>query len=303
MSRFTPGPTTLLALFPAAWRRRYGDELDALILDMHADGRRTGAHLQLDLLRAAARERLRGGGDPGRRMRGGASLVLWAWALFVVAGAIVAKTSEHWQQALPGQAAAHVAFTAFTVIAVVVAAAIAGGVAIPLPAVWRLVREGGWPRLRRRVAWASGLTVTAAMATVALVVWAHGLTPADRNGHDQLFATGFVAWGVLVVACLFAWTAVATRIVADIRCDRTVLRVQAWLAPGVAFAMAAMTAAMLVWWAVVGARSPGALTGGSAVAHPSPLVPELALAAVLMVVATVIAALGAVRADLAYTEL
>jgi MFS family permease len=301
--RLTPGPNTLLALFPSAWRRRYGDELDALILDMHADGRDTGTRMRIDLLRAAARARLRGGGDPSRRIRDGASLVLWAWALFVIAGAIVAKTSEHWQQALPGQAAAHVAFAVFTVIAVIAAAAIFGGIAIPAPAVWRLLREGGWTRVRRRVLRASVLSATVIVATTALVTWAHRLTVADRNGHDHLYAAAFVIWAALVAACLLAWTAVATRIATDIRCDRTVLRVQAWLAPAVALAMAAMTAAVLVWWAVVGAYAPGALTGGTALAHPSPVVPLLALAAALMVFATGVAAVGAVRAETAHAQL
>lgn len=301
--RFTPGPTTLLALYPKAWRRRYGEELDALILEMHADGRDTGPRMRVDLLRAAARERLRGGGDPSRQVRGGASLVLWAWALFVIGGAILAKTSEHWQQALPGAAAAHVAFSAFTVIAVVVAAAVVAGIAIPAPAVWRLLRSGGWTRVRRRVLRASALTATVILATVALVTWAHGLTAADRNGHDHLYAAAFVVWGALVAACLFAWTAVATRIAADIRCDRTVLRVMAWLAPAIAVAMAAMTAAMLVWWTVVGGHAPGALTGGSSLAHPSPVVPTLVVAAVLMVIATALGAVGATRAEGARAQL
>jgi hypothetical protein len=301
--RFTPGPTTLLALYPAAWRRRYGDELDALILDMHADGRDTGTRMRADLLRSAARERLRGGGDPSRRVRRGASLVLWAWALFVIAGAILAKTSEHWQQAVPGQAGAHVAFSVLKVVALVASAAVAVGIALPLPAVWRLMREGGWRRVRSRAVAAAGLTVAVIAATVSISTWAHGLSSFERNGHDHLYAAAFVGWGALVAACLFAWTALATRIASDIRCDRLVLRTQAWLAPAVAVAMMGMTVAALVWWAVVGARAPGALTGGSTLAHPSPVVPTLVVAAVLMVIATAVAVVGAARAEGAHAEI
>jgi hypothetical protein len=301
--RFTPGPTTLLALYPAAWRRRYGDELDALILDMHADGRDTGTHMRVDLLRAAARERLRGGGDPSRRVRGGASLVLWAWALFVLAGAIVAKTSEHWQRAVPGTVAARVPFTALKGVAFVGSALVVVGIALTLPAAWRLLRKGGWPRLRRRAVTASALTVAVLAATSGLASWAHGLSSSDRNGHDHLYAAAFVSWGALVAACLLAWTSVATRIAADARCAPAVLRAHARLAPAVAFAVGAMTIATLVWWAVVGAQAPGALTGGSTLAHPSPVVPTLMLAAVLMVLATAIAALGAWRAGEARADL
>jgi hypothetical protein len=301
--RFTPGPTTLLALFPAAWRRRYGDELDALILDMHADGRNTGTRMRVDLLRSAAREWLRGGGDPSRRIRGGGSLVLWAWALFVIGGAILAKTSEHWQQALPGQAGAHVAFSVLKVVAFVASAAVALGIALPLPAVWRLLREGGWTRIRGRAVGAAVLTVAVAAATVSLSTWAHGLSSVDRNGHDHIYAAAFVGWSALAAACLFAWTSVATRIASEIHCDRLVLRTEAWLAPVVAVAMMAMTAAALVWWAVVGAHAPGVLTGGSALAHPSPVVLRLVVAAVLMVTATAVAMVGATRAEGAGAEI
>jgi hypothetical protein len=300
--RFTPGPTTLLALYPAAWRRRYGDELDALILDMDADGRNTGTRMRVDLMRAAARERLRAG-DPSRQVRGGASLVLWAWALFVIGGAILAKTSEHWQQALPGASAAHVAFSVLKVVAFAGSAAVAAGIAITLPSAWRLLRSGGWARIRARGLLALLLSAGLVAATIAISTWAHGLSSAQRNGHDHIYAAAFVAWGALVAACQFAWTSLATRIAADVACERAILRVQARLAPAVAIAMAAMTLAALVWWAVVGSRAPGALTGGSTLAHPSPVVPTLVVAAVLMVAATVVAVVGATRAEGAHARL
>jgi hypothetical protein len=300
---FTPGPTTLLALYPRAWRRRYGDELDALILDMHADGRRAGVRMRVDLLRAAFRERLRAGGDPSRRVRGGASLVLWAWALFVNAGVTVAKTSEHWQRALPGAPAAHVAFSALQLIAFGASAGVAGGIVLTLPAAWRLLSEHGWRRVRARAMLSLGLSAVAIAGTAAIVVWAHSLGAADRNGQDGWYTAAFLAWRGLLAACLFAWTSVATRIAADVRCPRLVLRAQAWLAPAVTVAMAAMTVATLTWWAIVAARAPGALTGGPAIGHSSPVVPQLVVAAVLMALATGVASLGAVRADGARAEL
>lgn len=301
--RFTPGPTTLLALYPRAWRRRYGDELDALILDMHADGRRTGGRVRADLLLSAARERLRAGGDPSRRVRGGASLVLWGWALFVIAGLILAKTSEHWQHALPGASAAHVAFSALQLIAFVAAAAVAAAIALTLPAAWRLLREQGWQRIRARALVAASLTVAVIAGTLTIVIWARSLSSADRNGHDALYGAAFVGWGALVAACLFAWTSVATRIAGEVRCPRPVLRAQAWLAPAVAVAMAAMTVATLAWWAIVAVHAPGALTGGPTLAHGSPVVPMLVLAAALMVLGSGVAGVGAVRAERARAEL
>ena len=305
--RSTPGPTTLLVLYPAAWRRRYGDELDALILDMHADGRDTGWRVRADVLRAAARERLRAGrrGEPSFGIRSGASLVLWAWALFVLAGAIVAKTSEHWQRALSGHPSsiADVAFVGLTAIAVTAAVLVTAGIALTLPDATRFLREGGWTRIRSRALIAAALTVVAALATVALVAWAHRLNASDRNGHDAGYAAAFLCWAALLAASLLSWTAVATGIARGMRCGRTVLRAQALLAPALAILMAVMTVATAAWWATVGHDSPAALTGGPATAHGSVFVPQLVVAATLMMIATAIAALGAVRADTALPEL
>ena len=305
--RSTPGPTALLALYPAAWRRRYGDELDALILDMHADGRNTGWRVHADVLRAAARERLRGGhrGEPSRRIRGGASLVLWAWAVFVLAGAIVAKTSEHWQGSLSGRPAsiAKVAFAGLTVAAVTAAVLVAAGIALTLPAAMRFLREGGWSRIRSRTLIAAALTAAAVAATIALVAWAHRLTVLDRNGHDHLYAGAFLCWAALVAAMVLAWTAVATAIARGLRCGRAVLRAQALLATAVTILMTVMTVATAAWWAIVAHSSPAALTGGSAAAQASAIVPQLVVAGSLMLIATMIAAVGAARADTALPEL
>jgi hypothetical protein len=302
-----PGPTTLLALYPAAWRRRYGDELDGLIADMHADGRVTGWRVRADVVRAAARERLRGGqrGEPSGRIRSGTSLVLWAWAVFVLAGAIVAKTSEHWQRALAAHPAstAKVAFAALTGLAVTAAVLVAAGIALTLPAAMRFLREDGWSRIRSRTLIAAALTIAAVAATVALVAWAHRLTVLDRNGHDHLYAGAFLCWAALVAAAVLAWTAVATAAARGVRCGRAVLRAQALLAPGVAILMAVMTVATTAWWALVGHVSPAALTGGSGPAHTSAIIPQFLVAGALMLTATTIAAVGAVRADVALTEL
>jgi hypothetical protein len=305
--RSAPGASALLALYPAAWRRRYGNELDALIVDMHADGRDTGWRVRADVLRAAARERLGGGhrGEPSRRIRGGASLVLWAWAVFVLAGAIVAKTSEHWQRALSGHPAstAEIAFGGLTVVAVAAAVLVAAGIAMTLPAAMRFLRDGGWPRVRSRALVAAALTVAAVAATTALVAWAHRLTVFDRNGHDDLYAGAFLCWAALASAVVLAWTAVAAGIARGLRCGRAVLRAHALLAPAVTVLMAVMTVATAVWWAIVGRHSAAALTGGSAAAQPSAIVPQLVVAGALMLIATTMAAVGAARADAALPEL
>ena len=128
----------------------------------------------------------------------------------------------------------------------------------------------------------------------------------ERAFDDSLVdGWGFGDWALSrsSLACLLAWTSVATRCAQELHCPRTVLRAQGLIAPVVAIAMVAMTVATGAWWAVVGRHAPAALTGGSAGAHPSALVPQLMLAAALMVVATVMAMIGAARADVALGEL
>jgi hypothetical protein len=290
----------LLRLYPSSWRARYGEELHTLILDM-SGGRRVPWRIRADVAGAGAGERLRaaglGGDSPDGRVRGGAGLVLWAWALFVVAGAVVQKTSEHWRQALPAgsHTAATLAFGGLVVVAVVAAALVAAGIALTLPALVGFLRAGGWPRIRRPVTVAGTVTVIFLAATAGLVVWAHGLTPSQRQGHDGAYAIAAVAWALLGTATLGSWCSAATRASACLDLSTATLRMQARLATAVATALGVMTAATAIWWTSVAAVSPTALTGAPS-GHTSALVPQLALAMVLMLVAIGIGGAGARRA-------
>ncbi len=138
--------TRLLRLYPRSWRLRYGDELEALILDMSGP-QRVPWRIRADVAVSGGRERLRaaglGGDSADARVRGGASLVLWAWALFVVAGTIVQKTSEHWRHALPSgsHTAATVAFGSLIGVAIAAAVIVVAGIALTLPALGRFLRR------------------------------------------------------------------------------------------------------------------------------------------------------------------
>lgn len=292
----------LLRLYPAGWRAGYGEELEALILE--SSGGSVPWRARLDVARAAGRERLRAAGlagdhPPAERLRAGVLLVLCAWAVFVVAGSGVQKLSEHWQQAMPPGGGRDLARAAFD--ALVAGAGLAGvlalvGIAATLPAVARLLRAGGWPSVRRRALAAAVLTAVAVPVTAALVVWAHGLTSAQRDGHDAGYAALFVVWAVLLVAALAAWTAAAVAIARRLRLSAAVLRLEAGLATGVAVAMGVMTAATATWWAAVAHVAPGFLAGRPADAAASPLEPRLVVCAIAMLAATGLAARGAERA-------
>ncbi len=292
----------LTRAYPPAWRARYGEELAELILDM-SEGGRIPWRLRADVVAAGGRERLRAAGlgdgeRPADRVRSGTGLVLWAWALFVAAGAIVQKTSEHWEGALPtgSHPLAGGAFATLLYVAVATAILLAAAVAWAAPRLVELVRAGRAPGLRRRALIAAGATLVLAAATLALVLWARGLSGRQRDGHDTAYAVGFLAWAALGAACLIASTAAIARAARCLELRPVALRRQAGLTAAVAGAMAVMTAATATWWASVGAAAPAALTGGGASAHPTALVPRLVLALALMLLATALGGAGARRA-------
>lgn len=286
----------LLRCYPPGWRARYGEELAGLIADM-SDGRRLSWRLRADVAVAGVRQRLggRGVGDP----RGGGRLVLWAWAIFILAGAIVAKTSEHWQQALPaaGHPVAATAFAALYVVAILTGILVLAGIALAIPALITFLGAGGWPQIRRPILAAAVLTAVLVAATGALTGWAHTLPPAARNGHDSLYAAAFLAWAALAATSLLAWTRAATHTADRINLTPTTLQLHARMTPVIAVAMVVMTATTLAWWAAVAIVSPRALTDAPAAPHASAIVPALVAAAALMILATALAATGARRAN------
>jgi hypothetical protein len=287
----------LLCCFPRSWRARYGEELQALVVDM-SDGRRVSWRTRGDLVRAGGGERLRAAGlrndgTPDDRVRGGASLVLWAWALFAFAGAVVQKTSEHWQQALPGShPLATIAFDVLTATAALASVLVLAGIAATSPSLRRLLREGGWSRIQSGIVTASIATVVVIAATVGLVLWAHRLTAHQRAGADAAYACAFAVWALLGLATLLAWTTAAVRTERSLPLPAQALAAQARLAAGVAGAMAVMTAATATWWIAVAQREPAALTGWHA-AHASAAVPQLILAIALMLLAAGLGSAGA----------
>jgi hypothetical protein len=294
----------LLACYPAEWRARYGEELEELIVLVAGDGP-VAWRVRADVVCGGMRERARLtlGSRPGagaeERARDGLIAVLAAWVLFAFAGAIVAKTSEHWATALAGSVPG-VASAGFTMLQV--GAALAGAlalvaIALSVPGLGRLLRAGGWPRIRGPVRRALGISVVALVATAALVMWAHHLSAAQREGHDDLYAAAFLAWAALGAACLAAWTAAAAGIARTLApAGARRVRAQARLATAVVVAMAVMASATLAWWIAVALRAPAALTGTAVTAPASPWVPQLLVSGAMMVAAIALGTGGARRA-------
>lgn len=286
----------LLLLYPRAWRARYGQQLRHVIAQTTAAGRsswRTG----VDVARAAAAVRAKALGIVGAgvtrqdRAIGGCVLVLWAWAAFVVAGAAVLKTSEHWQGAVPtgDRALPTAAFAALVTAAGVGTVMVLGGIAVTLPRVVAMLSGGGWPQIRGPVLRAASVTLVAAVWTLGLAVWAHRLGSVARNGGNTLFGGAFVGWALSVAVSLAAWTAVASLIARHIGLGRRLLVAEALLAGAGTCAMAVMSVAAVVWWWSVGRVAPGVFSGASAA---TPVV----VAIVLMAGSTCLGIAGTTRA-------
>lgn len=294
-----PDYRPFLRWYPAAWRARYGGELEALLEDT-LEGGPVPWSLRWSLARSGVSQRLRSAhltssdGTPEERARAGSLLVLAAWALFVVGGAGFAKFTEHWQDdvAAPWRPVPQAAFDAVAVLAVVVVVTVLTGAALALPALVRLVRHGRWSEVRRPVALSVALAVAAGAAVTGLVWWAHHQVPA---------ATGVPSWryqgagaGLVVVGlgALWAATAAAAAVVRVGGLGRRTLRLEATLALTACGAMVLMTVAAAVWWGTVASAAPQFFA--PQLPWPS-LAPQMVLAMVVMVAATAAAAYGSVR--------
>ena len=96
----------LLRWYPARWRERYRREMVALLEDTYGS-RRIPWSARVSLMKNGSLERARGVGwvgdvaSPSDRLKAGSTLIVTCWSLFVVAGAIFAKFSEHWNVLTP----------------------------------------------------------------------------------------------------------------------------------------------------------------------------------------------------------
>lgn len=289
----------LVRLYPRAWRERYGDELAALISES-SSGRRIPWRTRADVVRSAAREHARrlapAAGPAQERSRTGVLLALWAWVLFACAGAVVQKTSEHWQASVPGSGRAlpSAAFGALVAAAVAGAAVVLAGLAVVLPPATRFVRSGRVHELRGPLVRSAAATLAASAAGTAIVIWAHRLTAAQRSGHDGAYAVGFAAFALLAALCLATWGAAAAVLLRRLELSPRTLRAEAALACALAGAMLAATAATALWWgsAASAARAFPSTGGADGRADPA-TVAMLATAVAAMLVATLAAATGA----------
>lgn len=238
-----------LALYPLAFRRRYGDEMLALIEDSSAGPRAT-----FDLLRGALLAHARPAAGLSTalssedRLRATASGVLMCWIAFAVAGFGFYKTTEDHSfskagDAHPALGSAHLAVQALAIVASI--AVLAG--ALPL-VVTALRQAPGARAVGRATGLALGSVALFATATTALVVFAHSA----RSISHTAAGAAFVAWilvslvsgAVCAVAArngLFAIEARRRGLVAALACGTLVTAAMALITMATALYVAALT--------------------------------------------------------------
>jgi hypothetical protein len=292
----------LLRWYPEAWRDRYGDELLAMVEDV-SGGQRPHRALRWSLFVSGLREHLRAsrafGADvsPSERLRGGAALVLVAWAIMLPAGFSFAKVAEHWSVAVPSAArplprAAMDLAQLMAVVGGVVVVAIAVSLT---PGVLSALRRGGLSRLRIPGVFASALSVSWVVMSVHAVLVAHQLTEAQRNGASRSYTTLVLCWGALTVVTVAAWTWVALGLERVLPATALLVWAEGLGAQVLTAVIGLITLAAVGWWASVASAAPWFLQGQATGSAASPWTWRLGLTALAMACACALALLGTVR--------
>jgi hypothetical protein len=299
-----------LRWYPRSWRDRYGYEFSALLDDEYGD--HLPAQVRFTLVTGGLRQRARRSGLTGDSVpaadsvRAGALVVLAAWTAFAIAGASFAKFSEHFDEALPHRTGAHrvpdVAFTVLQSTAAVAGLLVVAGALLAVPAFVRFLRTGGGIAVRSHIWRAVAGTALTVATTVPFVLWAHHLTPHQRNGGIPWYGALFLIWAALIVITLALWTVVAVAAGRRLELSTAILTAEAILAAVVAGAMVVMVGATAVWWGAMAKDAPTYLHASPGGVPGSPWDVWLIASVALMTAAMGTAAAGVVREVRVWTK-
>lgn len=286
---------TIVGLYPLAWRRRYAEEMLALLQE-----RPPGVRDVADLLVGAARAHLRPSAGlservaPGERMRDTVTAVALCWGVVVLAGAGFAKETEDpvFQMAANAHRELAVLRDSIMVVAAVGALIVllAGA-----PLLWWVVHRA-WCERRRDLLWRLAVAPASLLAFAAvtggLLWWFNGRqgTAAPHTGV-RLLSVVWLALGIATgLACAHAPRLVLLRVDAP----EALLR-RAVVASGALTAcMAVLALATAAYGLALAAQSPGAASQSGGPLWPTTLA-AIAASALGMAVAVALAALSCRR--------
>jgi hypothetical protein len=178
-------------------------------------------------------------------------------------------------------ASAPVSFNLLGSLAVACGVAVLLAAVILLPTFIQFVRTGGWPIVRRRVAWAVAATLATAAAGGGLIIWAQHLTDHQRNAGFGWYQLSFVIVAILFAAAVATWSAAAVAATRRLNIGTGQLKFIGALAVVVAVCMPVMTAAAAVWWGWMATTAPWFLGSTS-----SGLAPNLLFVLIVMTIAS-----------------
>jgi hypothetical protein len=243
-------PARLLRWYPRAWRERYGEELLALIQDTLDEGRPTW-RLRLGVIGGGLRERVHQAGQAARATAVKRLSRSGLGGIMFVAGSIIALLPENLSESPPparGWQAVAAFDSVLAAVALTGAAVLASGLAA-LPALVRFLRAGGWPKIRRRVAWAGGATVVAGGGLAGLAFVSGSRSPAQLDA-SWAHVVGWLVAGLAVAVAIGLWATAASATARHLTLSARVRAVQLVLGAVAAIMVTVVLATLNIWWSV-----------------------------------------------------
>jgi hypothetical protein len=281
----------IVALYPLAYRRRYGEEIEALL-----DDSEVRASTVLDLAKGAATAHLRplpGLADAvpaGERIRAGATGLLACWLLLSLAGLGFYKTTEDGGFHRAGEVHPVLGFAHLAVQLLAIAGSLAVIAAIVPLAGIALARS-------RRDREARGAALMAAASVAALAIVTAGLVVAARAGQlgDWAGLAVLVGWSAVAIAAGAGCVVAARRGLFAISLGRGRQRLLVGLGCVVAATMAAIAAVTALYLVVLLADAPGLAGEPNGPLGLLSVAVSLGIALVAMALATGLAGRAALR--------
>lgn len=281
-----------LSLYPLAYRRRYGEEMQSLVEDAGAPPR-----VVFDLLRGVLVAHLRPVSavvdevDGEERARLTLGSILLCWFLFAAAGLGLYKTTEG--PAFHHAGETHLllggAYLAIEVLAILGTVAVVLGAA---PLVLAAVRQGRQRPAVRRAAMIGAACVTVFVAITAAIDLVIHPKPSISTGVAIAILAG---WATLVLLCGLGCVLAARSGLAGISVGRGKLRGSMIAARVVALAMTAIALATAAYLAALLAAAPGLAGEGNGPGGLMSVGVSLALQLGVMLLAAAAAILSASR--------
>jgi len=243
-------PARLLRWYPRAWRERYGEELLALIQDTLDEGQPTW-RLRLGVAWGGLRER---GHQAGHASKTAVKRTADSWArpLILVVGLAVVSIAWNLKAPLP-PARAWQAATALDALAGIMAftsICVLAGALVAVPAFVAFLRGGGWPKIRRRVAWAAGATLAAGGGLAWLVLGLRSVSFAQMN-RSPAYVTGVFAEALALVVALGLWASAAHATAKHLKLAPRTRAAQLLLAAVTVIAALTIVPANIMWTAAI----------------------------------------------------